>query len=53
MYQIGLQQCQLVILVLSYRSNIFEMQFVYGVDGALQIYQQHVPVALDLVYNIV
>ena len=40
MYQIGLQHCRLVILVSSYLSNIFGMQFAYGMDEALQIYQQ-------------
>ena len=40
------------ILVSSYRSNISGMQFAYGKDGALQIHQQHAPVAVDLVYNI-
>ena len=30
----------------------FGMQFAYGKDGALQIHQQHAPVAVDLVYNI-
>ena len=29
------------------------MQFAYGMDGALQIYQQHAPLVVDLVYNIV
>ena len=51
-YQIGLQHCRLVILVSSYWSNIFRMQSTYGMDRALQIYQQHAPVVLDLVYNI-
>ena len=39
-------------LVSSYRSNIFRMQFAYGMDGALQRYQQRAPVVLDLVCNI-
>ena len=29
------------------------MQFAYGMDGVLEICQQHAPVVLDLVYNIV
>ena len=29
------------------------MQFAYGMDGVLEIYQQHAPVVVDLVYNIV
>ena len=53
MYKIGLQQGRLVILVSSYQSNIFRMQFAYGMDGVLQIYQQHSPVVVDLLYNIV
>ena len=51
-YQISLQHCRLVILVSSYRSNIFRMQFAYGMDGVLKIYQQHGLVVLVLVYNI-
>ena len=42
-----------VTLVSSYRSNIFEMQFAEGVDGVFQMFQQHVPVAVDLVHNLV
>ena len=51
-YRIGLQHCRLVILVSNYRSNISGMQFTYGMDGALQIYQQHAPVVVDLVYKL-
>ena len=42
-----------MILVSSYRNNIFGMQFAYDMDGVLQIYQQHAPVVVDLVYKIV
>ena len=33
--------------------NTFGMQFAYGMDGALQIYQQYAPLVVDLLYNIV
>ena len=52
MNQIGLQHCRLVIRISSYWSNIFGMLFIYSMDEAWQIYQQHAPVVVDLVYNI-
>ena len=42
-----------MILISSYRSNIFGMEFAYGMDGVLQIYQQHAPVVVDLVFSVV
>lgn len=53
MYQVSLQYCCKVILVLNYGSNIFGMYFSDGMDGASQIYQQYALVPVDLVYNIV
>ena len=52
-YPIGFQHYQYMILISSYRSNIFGMQFDYVMDGALQIYHRHPHVVVDLLYNIV
>ena len=43
-YQTGSQHCRSMILVSSYQSNNFGIQFADGMDGALQTYQhqQHV-----------
>ena len=51
MYQVGLYHCRLVILVSSYQSSTFEMQFVYSMDGELQIYQQNASVVVELVFK--
>ena len=42
----------LTALLISDFSNIFGMQFAYDMDRVLQIYQQHAPVVVDVVYNI-
>ena len=38
---------------LNYQNNIFGVQFIYGMDGALQIYQEYGLVVLNFVYSMV